>query len=176
MEELLGIPPRLLPYLEEDNLFQAVSSQRAPDQERTRITAELLELYGNIHGEMGSTAEEARLLHNALLLYLESYLSREASPEMEHSEAIDQLVQKLSPGSFSDSALFSLFQYYELTGRYRLALLILDRLKESSGQSIEMDDEYLQFYRRLSAVDPARLHAGGIEYSWLLSQMKQADP
>ncbi len=101
LEELLGIPPRLLPYLEEDNLFQAVSSQRAPDQERTRITAELLELYGNIHGEMGSTAEETRLLHNALLLYLESYLSREASPEMEHSEAIDQLVQKLPPGSFS---------------------------------------------------------------------------
>ena len=29
LEELLGIPPRLLPYLEEDNLFQAVSSQRA---------------------------------------------------------------------------------------------------------------------------------------------------
>jgi hypothetical protein len=141
-----------------------------------RITAELLELYGNIRGEMGSTAEEARLLNNALLLYLESYLSGEASPEMEQSEAIDQLVNKLPPESFSDSALFSLFQYYELTGRYRQALLILDRLKESSGQATELDDETRQFYRRLSAIDPARLQAGGIEYPWLLSKMKQVDP
>ena len=175
LESLLGMRSHLITSLDDLTLLRALSNQDVLDNELTRAAADLLREDALLLAEMGQADEAAALFRTALFLYLEDFLSRGGQGPCPPDGTIDELVKQVPTRSLSDTALFSVFQYYEMTGRYILALKSIEELDDRSGNSQESGIEIYDYCLRMLEKDGDALLSVGLDRNSLTEKIAELE-
>lgn len=162
LELVVGLKADLVRRLDDDSLLETLTRQARLDTDRLWLLAELFKQDGDVLTLQGHATESRTSYLRALNLYLEVVLSGGAPNYPEPHEIIGYLVRMLPAHMLPAETLYTLFNYYEQTGRYAQAEETLGRLLAATELKNEIEDEYRAFYRRLLEVTDAALQQGGM--------------
>lgn len=162
-ETLFGLRSDLLKLLDDDRLKDMLTNQGRLDLQRLTLAADLFKEQGDIQMAGGNREAMRGDYQRALNFYLEAALGGQADQEPDLPVKIDHLIKALSDAPFPADIQYSLFNYYENTGRYLEAENALSQLSTMVGETADIQDEFRDFYRRLLEKTGEELKAGGLE-------------
>ena len=102
-------------------------------------------------------------------------LIRKLHIQLELSQKIDELLQKLDTYYFEEKTLLNLFCYYENAGEFAKADNMLSRLAARNDSKANVVDEMKSFYKRLIEKSPKELAAGGMSRAQIRNKLKELE-
>jgi hypothetical protein len=161
LEELFGMRADLLKRLDDHTLFASLTVQNRPDSARMLVAGRLFQEEGEILAKQGNTQGAFWSFVRALSFSLEASFNGEAG-NAALSETIANLVEALDGHDLPADTEYSLFCYYEETGRYQQADNALKVLERNPQEKEEVQKERSAFYNRLLAKNDVELFNGGV--------------
>jgi hypothetical protein len=165
LEQLLGLRAGLAKRLSDDAILHSLMQGNKLDRDRLLIVADLFKEEGDVYAALKRDTESYSSHLRALNFYIEAALSGEQDNIPEVKDKVEDLHHQLDKYHLPPSTLYSLFAYYDKTGRYRKAAGILSQLLDEQVLQDEVRRESLDFYRRLMDKSEADLEKGGLTRS-----------
>ncbi len=162
-ETLFGLRSDLLKLLDDDRLKDMLTNQGRLDLQRVTLAADLFKEQGDIQQAGGNRDASRSDYQRALNFYLEAALGGQTDQEPELPGKMDHLINSLSDAPLPPEIQYSLFNYYENTGRYQEAENALSLLAAAVGQTADIQEEFHDFYNRLLEKTGEELKTGGME-------------
>ncbi len=160
LEELFGMRADLLRRLDDTTLIASLSVHDKPDAGRLAVAGRIYQEEGDILRAQRSLEEAYWSYARALSLSLEAALS-DMPNDTALSEAVTTLVNALQGYTLPEDTNYSLFCYFEETGKFRQADNALKALAKSPEEIKAVMKERAEFYNRLLGKSDAELLQGG---------------
>ena len=160
VEQLTGLRADLLLRLDDRALLDHLLIQGELDRERALLLADLYQEQGKLDQVQGNIARACASRIRALTLYLEVALGDKEGIAIQ--EKIDGLIASVQVCQTPFETRFTLYSYYEDTGRYARAEQILASLISDGSYPEEMRQEYQDFCHRMLKKPSAELARGGL--------------
>lgn len=138
---------------------------------RCLISAELLIQYADILFLKGNEFESSGLKVKALVLYIESILSKELPSPEDYYEKINRLITGIPDDDLTYEVKLRIFEYYEITGQYSKAEdTLFELIDTGEGDVIELGES---FYNRLNLKSEEELAKGNFSYEEVEDGLKE---
>ncbi len=149
LEQLLGLKADLYNSLDDASILALLTEQGATDTDRLVLIADLTREQADIYQSVQEPAQSRWRFYRALNFYLEAQLR--GGPERVPSPDNDilELSQQLGFQGMPQEIMFSLYAYFEQTGRFALAGDALAALLAESGPVDDLVEEARRFYSDL---------------------------
>lgn len=161
LEILFGLRADLIKRLDDESLLESLTSQETLDADRLLVAADLFKEQADILADLGRQAESQADYLRALNFYLEVILSGGPENLPDPSDKLEAVLPLLAGKNLPLETSYSLFSYYERSGRYSAAEQVLSRLVVAPGLAGEFRSEQIEFYDRLLAKSDQDLEKGG---------------
>jgi len=165
LEQLLGLKADLYNSLDDTSILALLTDQGATDTDRLVLIADLTREQADIYQSVQDAAQSRWRYYRALNFYLEAQLRGGPERVPPPDEQILELSQQLGLKGMPQEIVFSLYAYFEQTGRFALAGDALAALLAENGPVDDLVDEARRFYSDLLARPESELTAGGLSQS-----------
>lgn len=161
LEEWLGLPAGMVDRMDDAGLLDTVSGEDGVDVDPALALAGLFQVRGEILEEQKHPVEAAQAYQRALFLALEAFFAADEDEKPAAIEKVEPVTARLAGAALPADLAFSLFNYYEVRGRFAKAEGVLREM--ASGADAEWVQEELRlFYTRLLELPESELAAGGL--------------
>ncbi|MCL4561274.1 MAG: DUF6483 family protein [Chloroflexi bacterium] len=162
LEQLIGLRAELFDRMDDSSVLEMVTVQDQLDTDRLLVIADLVKEQADIYAAQKMIADSTWRYTRALNFYLEVVLNGGSVNFPQPYEKIDALTAQLDNQNMPPETLVSLYQYYEMMGKYRMAGDTLAKIITQEGNSPEIEEEVNSFYHRLLEKPDNDLIAGGL--------------
>lgn len=173
LELIVGLRADLVRRMDDDSLLESLTHQGRLDTDRLGVLAEVFRQDGDALEAQGKLEEALTSYLRSLNFFLEAYLSGNNSGFPDPQDHLRYLLQQLDSQPLPAVTLYTLFRYYEQTGRYVEGEKTLAKLLVATGLEDEIKIEYRQYYLRLLEKSDAELTAGGLERSKIETDLRK---
>jgi len=171
LEQLLGLKSDLFNSLDDASILALLTDEERTDTDRLVLVADLTREQADIYQQVQNPAESRWRFYRALNFYLEAQLRGGPEKLPSPDGKILELAGQLGFQGMPQEIAFSLYSYYDQTGRFALAGDTLNALLADAGPVSELVEEARRFYSGLLEKPEAELAAGGLSRSEVISRL-----
>jgi hypothetical protein len=162
LEQLLGMKSEFIKTMEDESLYQILSTNGTMDSEKLKYIAALFREEGDIYHAQNQTSQGNTSYIRSLGHYLTLNSIVDQDTASEYSKPIEELMQKISAPLLPNDVLWKIFCFWENEKRYGKANEIIVELAGRPEGRSDTKREMITFYERLLEKTPKELAAGGI--------------
>jgi hypothetical protein len=172
LEQVLGLNKEIIRNMDDESIYKILTKDEQIDVNRLGIIADLYKEEGDIFARQGQPESHNYYLRS-LNYYLLKYTNEEPSQQIEIMNKINDIIKIIGSNEMPSETLFNLFCYYENSKEYEKADNMLITLSIRPETNTYIREETISFYKRLLALEPNELIAGGLELEKVKSKLKK---
>ena len=171
LEELLGVPPKLLKQMDDTSLLHLLTTQGELDPDRLAMIAELYNLEGDLLSDESLGQEAAFDYLRSLTFFLEISLAGKDQGISDVDAMISNLENKLAGQKLPIEIRYLLFKHYEKQGAHIQAEEQVANLLKEGDQINEYLPGIIDYYVSKSELTDGELLTSGVTRQQLIEKL-----
>jgi hypothetical protein len=171
LEELLGVPPKLLKQMDDTSLLHLLTTQGELDPDRLAMIAELYNLEGDLLSDESVGQEAAFDYLRSLTLFLEISLAGKDQGISDVDAMISNLENKLAGQKLPIETRYLLFEHYEKQGAHLQAEKQVTYLLKEGDQLNEYLPGIIDYYVSKLELTDGELLTSGVTRQQLIEKL-----
>ena len=173
LEQLLGMDREIIKMMDDESIYKILTKEEQIDLERLRFIADLYKEEGDILLLQEQKQQSDNYYLSSLNYYLKISLNSEPLHQIELSQKVEEIIQKLGNINYSNGTLYNLFCYFENNSKYENAENTITVLANRPDNKANTRSELISFYKRLLEVEPKVLQSNGISRKQIENKLKE---